>query len=87
MSTLFYRANKKTLTDDMVDIHSDYLRESTNIKYADLEELSELIGYNRLYLSTCIYDGRMPIVVLEFLAEYLDFDYDKAVIKKKKKHK
>ena len=87
MCKSFYRQVLITPTEEMVDIDSDYLREIVSNRGENLPELSNSIGYSELYLTTAIYDGRMPIVVLEFLAEYLDFDYDKAVIKKKKKHK
>lgn len=83
----FYRHNKITPTDEMADTDRDYLREIVVNKGVNLLDLSESIGYNKLYISTCIYDGRMPIELLKYLSEILSFDCDKAIARKKKKRK
>ncbi len=83
----FYRHNDITPTDEMINTNRDFLLEAVCLKGLELQELSVSIGYSKYYLETCIYDGRMPVEVLEFLSEVFSFDYEKALAKKKKKRK
>ena len=71
----------------MTDVDSTYMRDVVSTSGVDLNELSLEMGYNRLYLYTCLYDGRICRDYLEMLSEIIGFSVEKALIKKRKPKK
>ena len=78
------RKSPKTPTEKMVNVNTEYLMDICERKGFDLEEASLAMGYNRVYLYTAIYDGRMSKEHLDFMSKILHFPYKDALDNHKK---
>lgn len=72
---------KKTVTptEDMVNVNTEFLMDMCERKGFDLEGASVTMGYNRAYLYTAIYDGRMAKEHLKAMSKILHFPYKNAL--------
>lgn len=81
------RDKLKTPPEDMVWVKRDYLKAICDNSNINLIDLSLKMGYNRLYLPTAIYDGRMNKDHLRMLSYMLMFDYKDALARKPRSKK
>lgn len=78
------RQTKVTPTEDMVNVKTGYLLDICERKGFDLEKASLTMGYNKAYLYTAIYDGRMNKYHLAAMSKILHFPYKDALDNHKK---
>lgn len=72
------RKTRVTPTEDMVNVNTEYLMDICERKGFDLEKASLAMGYNKVYLYTAIYDGRMCMEHLKAMSIILHFPYKNA---------
>lgn len=73
------RRNKVTPTEDMVNVNTEYLMDICDRKGFDLEKASTEMKFNKAYLYTAIYDGRMNKEHLMAMSKILHFPYKNAL--------
>ena len=78
-SALPKRKKNRTLPEDMINVNKKYLQDMCDGAHFDLTEASLAMGYNKVYLYTAIYDGRMNKEHLEALSKILNFSYNNAL--------